>query len=680
MGESENNSNFDEARTSSGPNSWTPPGSSSSNKQEDNSIKTRRRSSLIPTAGLNLGGFSAIPEPIMESLPNTPGLISPSYEEEQDITLLPLSKKYIPSQAVSPGIETLSSSPIQERQNPIRPRLKKNTTTTTTLTKLLGEPEEIDENVLSIMNPAQNFYRVICACCWTFVLGMSDGCLGALLPSIEKYYKISYALVSLIWLGTAIGFIIIAFTAHLLENQFGKHVMLTVSCVCFTICYSIVASGLPFPGVVIGFLFAGLGGAIGLSQYNIFMSKLLNGSKYLGIFHGTYGVGATVSPLIATAMLNRGVIWHYFFLIPLGVSVVNVIFTFVTFKGCDEDLKRWEHVDHHDEKDEESEPVELEFFSQKKGENETPTTNNLEATIQEQNKDTSAADSEEASHDFMAALKDYRTWLVCAFIFFYQGTEVSIGGWVVTFLLEYRHGSPTSTGYVASGFWGGVAVGRLVLTHNLCRYFKVRRTIIVLSALIICLDVLAWLVPSAIASAVFSCGIGLCIGPIYPMMVSLITRILPRKIRFCAMTLGTAFGSSGGSAIPFAIGIASQFTVLGQHLIDVLIFEQFRDLVQHLIDWDQDVWDLDVLVKEEKSIRNSVVPQMNNTGPDPGPVAFGLGFSDKLVHDLVQLGTGLNTVQPLPRRDQLVRDTVEQVVVGDGPKVDHLSLDDGPQG
>ena len=51
--------------------------------------------------------------------------------------------------------------------------------------------------------------------------------------------------------------------------------------------------------------------------------------------------------------------------------------------------------------------------------------------------------------------------LLALFLFTHVGIEVTVSGWIVTFMSE-RHGGPY-TGYVASGFWGGSTVGRLAL-------------------------------------------------------------------------------------------------------------------------------------------------------------------------------------------------------------------------
>jgi hypothetical protein len=63
------------------------------------------------------------------------------------------------------------------------------------------------------------------------------------------------------------------------------------------------------------------------------------------------------------------------------------------------------------------------------------------------------------------ALKSKTLILGALFIFAYQGAEVSISGWVISFLIATRHGSPPAVGYVTSGFWGGITLGRFLLSH-----------------------------------------------------------------------------------------------------------------------------------------------------------------------------------------------------------------------
>jgi fucose permease len=55
------------------------------------------------------------------------------------------------------------------------------------------------------------------------------------------------------------------------------------------------------------------------------------------------------------------------------------------------------------------------------------------------------------------------TWICALFLLGYVGVEVALGGWIVKFMLEVRHGGDFASGMTATGFWMGITVGRLVL-------------------------------------------------------------------------------------------------------------------------------------------------------------------------------------------------------------------------
>jgi len=55
------------------------------------------------------------------------------------------------------------------------------------------------------------------------------------------------------------------------------------------------------------------------------------------------------------------------------------------------------------------------------------------------------------------------TWLCAIFLLGYVGIEVALGGWIVKFMLEARDGEEFASGMVATGFWLGVTIGRIVL-------------------------------------------------------------------------------------------------------------------------------------------------------------------------------------------------------------------------
>lgn len=396
-------------------------------------------------------------------------------------------------------------------------------------------------------NPPQNLWRIVSVCLLNFGNGYLDAAPGALLPHIEAYYKVSYSVVSLIWMANAVGFIAVACLSHKIRPLLGRQKSLTLGCLFLCTMYSIVLSGTRFPAIVVAFFFGGLGMAITLAQANVFLAGLDKGSKYLGFCHGSYGVGATISPLLATVMVTNGVPWHYAYLINLGLALATGSMVWYSFRGADIDLQPW---------DEEHEPLITDEITP------VQTAEGLELgdmSLASRRVSTSAPRKGETHWDLMKlALKNKITWIMALCVLFYQGSEVSMAGWIVTYLIDYRHGNPNAVGYVASGFWGGLTVGRLVVARPVHVYLGIRRSVLVLSAITVILVVLTWTLPNAIAAGVCVSLAGVAIGPSYILLITMAAKIIPRKIQIVSITIMTAFGSLGGAIFPFLVGLLSQ--------------------------------------------------------------------------------------------------------------------------
>lgn len=66
---------------------------------------------------------------------------------------------------------------------------------------------------------------------------------------------------------------------------------------------------------------------------------------------------------------------------------------------------------------------------------------------------TSAENAASKLKNLKLALKNRVTIFGALFIFAYQGAEVSISGWFISYLINYRNGDPAKVGYVTAGFW-----------------------------------------------------------------------------------------------------------------------------------------------------------------------------------------------------------------------------------
>lgn len=155
------------------------------------------------------------------------------------------------------------------------------------------------------------------------------------------------------------------------------------------------------------------------------------------------------------------------------------------------------------------------------------------------------------------ALSTRVTWICAVFLLGYVGAEVSLGGWLVTFMLRVRRGSAFASGMVVTGFWLGITLGRVVLGFVTPRLGE-KLAIAVYLLLSMALELLFWLIPSFISSAIFSALLGFFMGPLFPAAVVVATKLLPRHLHVSAIGFAAAFGGGGAALFPFAVGAIAQ--------------------------------------------------------------------------------------------------------------------------
>ena len=380
-----------------------------------------------------------------------------------------------------------------------------------------GDIDAVDV-VQSWNNPPINRYRLLSACLMNFLGGLNDAAPGALIPYMEQDYHIGYAIVSLIFVTNAVGFISAAPIAHALQARLGRAKTLVLAQAMIIAAYVMLLCKPPFPIVVVAFFFLGLGLASCLAPNNVFCANLSNSTTALGFLHGSYGIGGTISPLMATALVTHGRTWNTFYFISFAIALLNVCLAYISFR--------------HYERD-------------------SPPINLLQATASNPNPSASQ------SKLLKQAFKNTTTILGSLFIFCYQGAEVSISGWVISFLISYRHSSPAHVGYVTSGFWAGITLGRFLLSHPAHKIGEKKSvSLLILGAT--AFQLLVWLVPNVIGEAVAVSIVGLLLGPVYPCATAVFSRLIPQRLQMSSLATVSALGSSGGAVAPFFTGLLAQ--------------------------------------------------------------------------------------------------------------------------
>jgi len=100
-------------------------------------------------------------------------------------------------------------------------------------------------------------------------------------------------------------------------------------------------------------------------------------------------------------------------------------------------------------------------------------------------------------------------------------------------------------------------VGRFVLTHFAHKMGE-RLAVFILIAGAAAFQLLVWLLPNIIGNAVAEAIVGVFLGPVYPCVMAILSKLLPRSIQIVSLSFAASMGSSGGAIVPLITGLMSQ--------------------------------------------------------------------------------------------------------------------------
>ncbi|EIN13101.1 MFS general substrate transporter [Punctularia strigosozonata HHB-11173 SS5] len=355
--------------------------------------------------------------------------------------------------------------------------------------------------------------------CWVlFLNGWNDGSAGPLIPTIQRVYHVDFAIVSLIFVCNCVGFIAGALANVWLADRvgFGKAMFLGASST--TIAYAIQAPAPSFPVLAAAYVISGFGLSILNASANGFVGSLKEHvSTKLSFIHASYGIGAFAAPLAATHFASQRR-WSFHFLVSLGISVIALTLVGVVyrFRTLTQLLRESGHAE--------------------------------------------SAEGNSSDSKYSQIFRIKLVHLLALFALVYVGTEVTLGGWIVTFIIEKRGGGP-SAGYVSSGFFGGLALGRVLLI-GVNRLVGPRRALMIYVTLSIALQITVWRVPSLVENAVAVSVIGLLFGPMYPILMNHASRVMPKWLLTGSLGWIGGVGNTGSAVLPFITGIlAARFGI-----------------------------------------------------------------------------------------------------------------------
>jgi len=341
------------------------------------------------------------------------------------------------------------------------------------------------------------------------LIGLNDGVVGVLLPSVIAHYHISTATVGLLFPASSLGYLVAAFNSGGLLERLGRRGFLGLGAGVWMVGLLVFATLPPFAALLPALFGVGFGVAIIDAGLNAYIAGLPRGASLLNYLHAFYGVGALLGPLLATAMLTNVFGWNAtYYALALGVAaaLLGVLLRF--------ERRRAPTVGRHDEA---------------------------------------------AGGLLRAALSSPLLWLSAFFLLVYVGVEVSLGAWSYSLLTVTRAVPRLGAGWMVSGYWLGLTLGRFVLARLVERVGP-QRMIQWLTGGVIAGVALVWIAPPS-GWALAAAGlwlVGFSLGPIFPSVIAVISAVTSERLRQSAIGFAASLGSMGAALFPWVAANLAQ--------------------------------------------------------------------------------------------------------------------------
>ena len=360
--------------------------------------------------------------------------------------------------------------------------------------------------MVSNSNPTHSRWIGVALAFYAFIsIGIAEGGLGVLLPSILETYQLTPATVTVLFVSQVIGYTIAAATSSLLSSSLGLARSLLVASVSLTSALSIYAFTTHWWVMVAAGLLLGLGAGLIDAGINTFIASDQKNANLMGMLHAFYGIGALLGPILATTLLTLGFYWRHIYFVVAGVVSLTIVGML------------WAVLHRYP-------PMMLK-----------PVVNNSPKA------------------NLRQALKTPIVLVSSLLLLIYVGTEVSIGNWAYT-VQHVSRGIPAwIAGYSIAGYWLGLTLGRLAM-GQLIKYLGAVRTIDVSLALLMIGLLTWWGLPNQWLSLPL---MGLGLAAIFPAMIWLTPQRVAAPIVPAAIGFLASVGSLGSASIPTIIGWAA---------------------------------------------------------------------------------------------------------------------------
>lgn len=329
-------------------------------------------------------------------------------------------------------------------------------------------------------------------------LGLPDPLPGTLWPAIAPAYRLPNAALGLVLGGAAAGYVVAGLLAGRLITWMGIGGVLAASLGATALAAAGQAFAPPWAGFVALAVLAGLGGGAVDAALNAFAAARFK-PRHLNWMHGCWGLGATLGPALAAALLAADLGWQ------AGYAAVALILIALT-TGFALTLRRWDAA-------------------------------------------APLPPAARVSAGQVLRLPLARRQMLIFFV--YTGLEAGAGQWAAT-VLAARGATAAEAAAAATLFWGALAGGRIALGFVVDRIGADR--LLRLCAPIAVLAALAFAAGIGTPALVVM-AIGL--APIYPTLMARTPARLGAAASVHAMGFQVAAAMTGVAVLPAGMGAAA---------------------------------------------------------------------------------------------------------------------------
>ena len=357
------------------------------------------------------------------------------------------------------------------------------------------------------------------------VLGFPDGMLGIAWPSIMGTFGLQNAQMGTLLLASTLGFLITSFNVGRLIGWFGITNLLIAANVLRAA--GLLGMGLApeWPLLVASAFFFGLGSGAIDGGLNTYFAMNLPSPRLMNWLHASFGLGATVGPLMMTTLLSIGGVWRWGYLIVAAVQVGMGLLVWAR------------------------------------------------ASVWQARTDTPAADSPATRTSSRATLARPIVWVNIAIFFCYAGVEVTAGNWSYSLFTEARGVAVAVAGFWASLYWGSFTLGRFFFGIVADR-FAVIPTVRAMSLTAIAAAACIWWNPVDWVSFAALIVLGFAMAPVFPLLITATPLRLGSGDANNAIGFQVAAASLGIGLLPGLAGfLADQLSleIVGPFMVGVLV-------------------------------------------------------------------------------------------------------------